>query len=198
MPRPSRRDHLVTTAISLFCKHGFHATGIDRILETAGVSKKTMYEHFRTKEELIMAALRQYDSQFRNYFMREVEKTGTTPREKLLAVFDVAHAWFSQNNFFGCVFINAVGEYSEIDSPIRAISREFKSMMRGYIEKLAGEAGAPDPKELASELSLLLEGAIVTAQVSHLPTAAHTAKKMAKVIMAHELPEPRRSKSAST
>lgn len=187
MPRPNRRDHLVQTAIGLFCEHGFHATGIDMILEKAGVSKKTMYEHFRTKDELIMATLRQYDSQFRNFFMREVEKAATKPREKLLTVFDVAHTWFSQNNFFGCVFINAVGEYSEKDSPIRAISREFKTLMRNYMEQLCAEAGASNAKELATELALLLEGAIVTAQVSRNPDAAQTAKKIAQLILAKYL-----------
>ena len=188
MPRPSRRDHLVQTAIGLFCEHGFHATGIDMILDRAGVSKKTMYEHFRTKDELILAALRQYDSQFRNFFMREVEKAGATPQEKLLAIFDVAHAWFTQTNFFGCTFINAVGEYSEKDSPICAVSREFKTMMRNYIEKLAVEAGAANANELASELSLLLEGAIVTAQVSHDLKAAYTAQKIAGIVLDRYLP----------
>lgn len=183
MPRPSRRDHLVQTAIGLFCEHGFHATGIDMILGKAGVSKKTMYEHFRTKDELIIAALRQYDSQFRNFFMREVEKNASTPREKLLAVYDVAYSWFTQTNFFGCTFINAVGEYSENNSPIRAISRDFKTMMRSYMEQLCQEAGAANSKELAAELSLLLEGAIVTAQVSQTPNAAYTAKKVADMLI---------------
>ena len=73
MPSPSRRDHLIKTAITLFCGHGYHATGIDRFLETAGVSKKTMYQHFRSKEALIYAALRQYDGVFRNNFMKAVE-----------------------------------------------------------------------------------------------------------------------------
>lgn len=189
MPRPSRRDHLINTAIQLFSKHGFHATGIDKIMEVSGVSKKTMYSHFRTKEELIIACLRQYDSQFRNFFMREVEKGGSTPKEKLMAVFDVAYNWFSQNNFFGCVFINAVGEYSEDTSPIRAISRDFKAMMRGYIEKLCVEANADDPGKLANELGILLEGAIVTAQVSKAPDAARTAKNIAALLMKENFKE---------
>jgi hypothetical protein len=69
-----------------------------------------------------MAVLRKYDGLFRNDFMRQVDRLGGTPREKLLAIFDVAECWFSQKEFFGCMFINAVGEYSEEDSPIRNIS----------------------------------------------------------------------------
>jgi AcrR family transcriptional regulator len=179
MPRPSRRDHLIDTAITLFCEHGYHATGIDRLLETAGVSKKTMYQHFRSKEELIYAALRQYDGVFRNNFMKAVESSGKTSKDKLLAIFDVAEAWFNDNNFFGCMFINAIGEYSEKESPIREISKQFKKLMWVYVNDLAKDSGVADHETLTDELCLLLEGSIVTAQVSQNPNAASTAKKMA-------------------
>ncbi|MAI61061.1 MAG: hypothetical protein CBB87_01065 [Micavibrio sp. TMED27] len=180
MPRPSRRDHLIETAITLFCEHGYHATGIDRLLATAGVSKKTMYQHFRSKEELIYAALQQYDSVFRNNFMKAVEDIGKTPEEKLLAIFDVAETWFNGNKFFGCMFINAIGEYSEQESPIRDISKQFKKLMWGYVNGLAKDACVKNHKALADELCLLLEGSIVTAQVSQNPQAAFIAKKMAQ------------------
>ena len=97
MSDSQRREQLIDTAIDLFAKHGFHATGIDRILAVSGVSKKTLYRHFRSKDELILAALRKYDGLFRNNFMREVESRGTTPKERLLAVFDAARAWFEDN-----------------------------------------------------------------------------------------------------
>ena len=187
MPRPSRRDHLVQTAIGLFCEHGYHATGIERILEAAGVSKKTMYQHFCSKEELIYAALRQYDGVFRNNFMKAVEQSGATPQEKLLAIFDVAEAWFKDDKFFGCMFINAIGEYSEDSSPIRQISRQFKQQMWDYVASLVKAAGAEDVKELADELCLLLEGAIVTAQVSQSHTAASTAKNIAQKLLKNSL-----------
>ena len=183
MPRPSRREHLIETAITLFCEHGYHATGIDRILATAGVSKKTMYLYFRSKEELIYAALQQYDSVFRNNFMKAVEESGQTPKDKLLAIFEVAEAWFNNNNFFGCMFINAVGEYSEKESPIREISKHFKQQMWNYVAELAQQANIENSSALADELCLLLEGAIVTAQVSQRPQAASTAKKIAEKLI---------------
>ena len=183
MPRPNRREHLIDTAIELFCEHGYHATGIDRILETAGVSKKTMYLHFRSKEELIYAALRQHDGRFRNNFMKAVEAAGNTPAERLLAIFDVAEVWFGENNFFGCMFINAVGEYAEKESPVREISKQFKQLMWNYVADLAKEAGVKNPDELANEVCLLLEGAIVTAQVSGDPKAASTARNIAEKLI---------------
>ena len=108
-----KRQDLIDTAIALFGEHGFHGTGIDWIAREAGVSKKTMYQHFRSKEELIVAALRHHDGLFRKHFMNSVEGAADTPYERLLAIFDVAHDWFSQNNFYGCMFINAIGEYSD-------------------------------------------------------------------------------------
>ncbi len=190
MPRPSRRDHLINTSITLFCEHGYHATGIDLILKTAGVSKKTMYQHFRSKEELIYAALRQHDGVFRNNFMKAVEEAGNTPQEKLLAIFDIAELWFQDNNFFGCMFINAVGEYSEKESPIREISKQFKQMMWNYVASLAKETGANNYESLADEICIVLEGSIVTAQISDTTRAAQTAKKMAKTLIEKSLHNP--------
>ncbi len=183
----SRRDHLMAVARDLFMEHGFHGTGIDRILGEAGVSKKTLYTHFRSKEELILAVLREHDGTFRNYFMREVEQSSPEPRTRLMAVFDVAEAWFETPSFFGCVFINAVGEYSEADTPIRNACRDFKRQMTEYIIRLSKEAGAPDYASLGNQLSLLLEGAIVTAQVNDKKLAIDAAKSAADVLIANAL-----------
>ncbi len=186
MPRPSRRNDVIKTAISLFSKHGFNGTGVDMIMREAKVSKKTMYSYFRSKNELILATLQHYDGVFRNNFMKQVDKAASTPEKRLLAMFDVAKIWFMQDNFFGCMFINAVGEYSDTDTPIRNISVHFKTQMHGYIKELCLQAGAKDASGLADELALLLEGAIVTAQVGKNPAAADVAKKSAqKIINAH-------------
>ncbi|MGH1365029.1 MAG: TetR/AcrR family transcriptional regulator [Calditrichia bacterium] len=183
MPRASRREHLVDIAISLFGEHGFHATGIDLLLQEAGVSKKTMYRYFRSKEELIYAALKKKDGIFRNEFMKAVEASGITPKEKLMAIFDVAEKWFREDSFFGCMFVSAIAEYSSDDSPIREICKQFKKQMWDYIYNLAVQSGAENPKELADELALLLDGATSIAQVSQKPQAAKTASKIARVLI---------------
>ena len=179
----AKRQLLVDTAIRLFSEHGYHGTGIDRIAEEAQVSKKTMYNHFRSKEELILAALKQHDSIFRNDLMKAVEQQGDTPYERILAIFDVAHNWFASDNFFGCMFINAIGEYSEQDTPIRQVCKEFKSLIRSYLEELTDAAGIPGTHDVAAVLAMLLEGSIVTAQVSGVSDAAETGKQAAKVII---------------
>ena len=109
MGKLTPREHIINTAIELFREYGYHATGVDRIINEAGVSKKTLYTHFRSKEELLIAALRHYDGVFRNNFMRKVDQSAKSPQEKLLAIFDVAQDWFSQKNFSAaCLSISSV------------------------------------------------------------------------------------------
>jgi AcrR family transcriptional regulator len=184
----SKREQLIKTAVMLFAKNGIHATGIDAIVEHSGVTKKTLYAHFHSKEELVLAALRQYDGQFRKAFMRQVEAKANSPKARLLAVFDVAEHWFGQNNFYGCMFINSIGEYSEADTPIRQVCKEYKRLMKGYIRELCEQAGIAGAAKLTEEVALLLEGAIVTAQVSENPKAAQIAKRAAKVLIAKAIP----------
>ncbi len=178
-----KREQLIKTAVELFAKNGIHATGIDTIVEHSGVTKKTLYAHFGSKEELVLAALRQYDGLFRQSFMQQVERKARTPKARLLAIFDVSDAWFRQNNFYGCMFINAVGEHSEPDTSLRSVCSEFKRLMGEFIQDLCVQAGVKNPKSLAEEIALLLEGAIVTAQVSCKPDAAKIAKRMAKTLI---------------
>ena len=182
-----KRQDLIETAIDLFSKHGFHGTGIDRIADEANVSKKTMYHHFRSKEELILASLRHHDGLFRNHFMKAVNATSDNAYDRLLNIFDVAHAWFSGKDFYGCMFVNAIGEYSEPNTSIREVCKEFKRAMLSYIEELAEKANTKEPHAVASAIALLLEGSIVTAQVSGDANSASTAKQAAKVIVDNAL-----------
>ena len=184
-----KRQELIDTAIRLFAEHGFHNTGIDWIAQEAQVSKKTMYHHFRSKEELILAALKHHDGLFRNFFMKSVESLSSSPYERLLGIFDVAHTWFSDKQFYGCMFINAIGEYSNREDAIRLACQAFKSQMTAFVRELAVDAQVNDPHGLAETLSLLLEGAIVTAQVSGRIDSAKTAKAAAKVLIDNALEE---------
>jgi AcrR family transcriptional regulator len=174
-----KRDHLIDTALELFYQDGFHATGVDKILEKAGVARMTLYNHFKSKDELILAALRRRDEKFRNWFMRTVERQANTPRERLLSMFDALHKWISGKEFSGCMFINASAEFSQQDNPIHAISCEHKILVLKYIQELTTAAGASNPEELADELMLLVEGAIVMAYVTNDHEAAMRAKKTA-------------------
>ncbi|MFT6432990.1 MAG: AcrR family transcriptional regulator [Candidatus Azotimanducaceae bacterium] len=183
MPAISKREQIVAEALRLFYRDGFNATGIDKICKDAGVSKKTLYNHFRSKDELILATLRLRDEAFRNKFMRETERLGKTPKERLLCLFDVLAAWTEEKDFYGCMFINASAEFSDRNDPIHLFSAEHKRLMREYIRELAEKAGTTNPMQLASQLNLLLEGAIVEAHVSNNQEAAKLAKSMARVVI---------------
>ena len=179
----NRRDQLIDTALALFYRDGYHATGIDKILAEAGVAKMTLYKHFKSKDELILAALHRRDERFRNWFMRAVERLGATPRERLLAVFDAMDEWFSSQECPGCMFINASAEYAKDDDPIRATAAEHKRLVLGYIRDLATAAGATNPDELAHGIMLLREGAVVLARISRSVEPVRRARKAAAILV---------------
>ena len=185
----TKREQLVDTALDLFYRRGFNATGIDKVLAEAGVAKMTLYNHFKSKDELILAVLRRRDERFRNWLMRFVEERAETARERMLAVFDAHDAWFKQRDYRGCMFINAAAEFPVIADPIHGIAAEHKRLVAGYLADLAKEADAADPERLAFELLLLLDGAIVCAQVSGETNAADRARAAAEVLIAAALRE---------
>lgn len=184
----SRRDDLVETALKLFYMHGFNATGIDRILAESGVAKMTLYKHFRSKDELILAALHLRDERFRNWLMSEMEKASSDPEERLLAMFDALETWFRGKafkdlGFSGCAFINAASEFAAHDHPAHRIASEHKRRIVDYLEKTCREAQLPQPERLAECLALLKEGAIATAHVRNMPEAAMLARDMARTMI---------------
>ena len=185
----SRRDHLVDTALALFMRDGFHATGIDRILEQAGVAKMTLYNHFKSKEELILAALRLRDERFLEWFTAAVETRAENPRGRLLALFGALDEWINEQDFAGCAFINATAEYGRPDDPIHLAAAEHKRLVRGYIRGIAAAAGAQDAEVLADALSLLMEGAIVSAHVGGQRGAAKLARRVATLLIERSLGE---------
>ncbi len=180
MSNPSKRDQIVDVAMDLFYQGGFNATGVDKISVESGVTKKTIYAHFKSKDELILATLRKRDELFRNKFMRSVERLGKGPRERLDAVFDTIDEWFNSKTFSGCMFINASAEFSAQDNPCHLVCMEHKRLMFDYIRALAFNAGAKNPDELSEELNFLIEGATVQAHVCGDKKAGIKAKKMAQ------------------
>ena len=180
---PTARERLIDTAIALFNRYGFHATGVDRIVAAAKVAKKTLYAHFPSKEELILAALARKEAAFADKFIPTVAAASDDPKERLLTLFEMAKGWFSDPDFFGCIFVNAAVEYSEPGHPINACARRFKTLLRSFAREQAKLGGAADPDLLADQIALLFEGATTVAQVSARPDAATTAKQIAEMLI---------------
>ena len=188
-PTATARDRLIETALSLFNRYGFHATGVDRIVAVAKVAKKTLYAHFPSKEDLILAALSRKRSAFADKFLPAVLESSSDPKERLLSLFELAKSWFSDPDFYGCIFVNAAVEYSEPSHPINACAREFKTLLRNFAREQAIAGGAADPETLADQIALLFEGATTVAQVSARPHAATTAKVIAAQLIDQSFPK---------
>jgi len=183
MPAISKKEQIVTTALMLFYQHGFHATGIDKIIKQAGVSKKTLYNHFESKDELILEVLKRRDIAFINNIIAETERLAKSPKTRLLSIFDAHDLWFNEKTFSGCMFINVSAEFSSHDDPFHLISAKHKLKVKKYLYELAAQAHAQDAELLSQQLNILLEGAIVDAYVSGNTNAAITAKSIAKVMV---------------
>ncbi|MEY4563296.1 MAG: putative HTH-type transcriptional regulator YxaF [Pseudomonadota bacterium] len=183
MATGSRREHLIHTALAVFTERGFHGIGIDSLLQRAGMSKRTLYTHFKSKDELILAALRLQDELLRERLARDVAPVEMSAEDRLLAVFDRAADWFARPDFHGCVFVKAVGELAESSPPVRMLAREYKALMRSHLQALSQVVGVVDPDALADQMALLMEGAVVTAQVAGTSQAAQTARRIAKLLL---------------
>ena len=179
-----KRDQLIDTALRLFARHGYRATGIDTILAEAGVAKMTLYHHFKSKDELIVAALRRRDAEWREWFIRRVTKLAGTPRERLFAVFDVMEEWFRNKDYHGCSFGQAATEFRDPKHSVHKMALEHKQQMLAYFRELAADAGAKDPELLAQQISLLVEGAVIHMEVFREPQVARIADDAAQKLVA--------------
>jgi AcrR family transcriptional regulator len=184
---PSKKDILISGALKVFYENGFHASGMDLVAKEVGISKTSIYKHFRTKEELILATLDLRDTQFREWLMGFAESRASTPKEQILAIFDAHNEWFNQKDFQGCLFIKATSEYQNMKDPIHKLAAKHKELILNFIEKKAKWMGAHEPKELSEQINLLIEGSIVVAKMSGPKDVIANSKKTASLLLDHSL-----------
>lgn len=177
------REHIVDTAMKLFCNNGYHSVGIDRIATESGVNEEKISSHFRSKDELILAAMQRRDQQFREWLSTELQQRDSAPREQLLAAFEVLQDWYEQPGFHGCMFINATVEFANKDDPVHVAAARHKQLLYDYVHELTAETGVKNAAELAKQFVLLMEGAIVTTQVTGKPDAAYQARNAVEVLL---------------
>jgi AcrR family transcriptional regulator len=185
------RARLLNAATYLFCKNGINATGIDAIIDAAGTAKTTLYKLFGSKTNLVHAVLESEGRQWREWFIGAIEAGGGSAQTKLSRIFPALKSWFGEERFYGCPFINAVGEHDKDSKQLRTIAMKHKKVVLAHIEKLAAEMGAAEPDVLAHQLALLIDGSIVAAMVSRNPAVADTAG-----LVASSLFEPARLKKS--
>jgi AcrR family transcriptional regulator len=183
MSRAATHERLVDTAADLFYTRGFNVTGVDAVVAESGVSKPTLYAHFKSKDELARAVLerrRQHQIQTLDGWVRD---HADTPRGRLLAVFDWLAGWHAEGAARGCAFLNAAVEIADPGHPVRALAREQKHWWRGYLAGLAAEAGVADAEQAGADLMLLIDGAHARVAVDGNLGAAAEAKRVAAVLL---------------
>lgn len=177
------RDRILVAASGLFCRRGFAATGIDTVIEHAGTAKATLYKHFSSKQELIQATLEAEGATWRRWFFGKLRAVEGSPQERLLAMFDVLEEWFSDPEFYGCAFINAVAEFDTNDQIVRQVAEVHKEHLRTWIKAIAIELGLRDPVEFTRAIVVQIDGAIVAAQHARDPSFARSARNVAALLL---------------
>ena len=170
------RERILCASRELFRDKGINSTGLDQLCAVARVSKRTFYQHFTGKDELIAEHLRRFDP---DVLPEVFENTDLTPRERLLAAFDI-HAPL-------CPFIAAAVEIPDPAHPARIRARDYKNAFAARLADTAREAGAADPEQLGEQLALLLDGASARNRVLNTETFA-TAAAIAAVLIDNAIP----------
>ena len=176
------RDIILDVTEKLIYKSGIAATGMDLLVKTAGVSRKSIYRYFANKDELVVAALQRRDERWMHWYRTSVDQA-PTPAARLLNLFTVLGTWFASEGFRGCAFINTSGETGDPQDPVRLVAREHKQKLLDYVRELCTEHGATDPETLARQLLILIDGAITVALVMGDHSAADNAQCMARKLL---------------
>jgi AcrR family transcriptional regulator len=162
-PAPQARERILETAYELFSRRGIRDVGVDEIIDRAGVAKATLYRHFSSKDELVLAFMELREERWTvGWVEKEALQRGNTPEERLFAIFEIFDEWFHQEDFAGCPFINTLLEMGRGVEVGRASVNHIGNL-RSIVRRLAEEAGLRDPESFAHSWILLMKGSVVTA-----------------------------------
>ena len=180
---PTALDRILDSAYELFSRRGIAAVGVDEVVARAGVAKSTLYRHFASKDELVLAFLERREQAWtRDWLETEARRRGDTPEERLLAIFDVFGEWFLENDFEGCSFINVLLETTDRESAVRRACTIYLERIRGLVAQLALEAGLREPQAFAHSWHILMKGSIVAAAEGDMD-AGKRAQAMARLLI---------------
>ncbi|WP_285424342.1 TetR/AcrR family transcriptional regulator [Pseudomonas sp. efr-133-TYG-103a] len=180
------REKILATAEQLIYQNGIQATGMDLLVKTSGVARKSIYRYFATKDEVAAAALHARDVRWMHWFKTETDKA-QTPEARILNMFAVLKGWFESEGFCGCAFINTAGEIGDPNDPIRLIAKLHKQKLFDYTLQLCEQLDIEQPSALAKQLLILMEGAITTARVMGDYSAADSARDVAQLLLQQAL-----------
>jgi AcrR family transcriptional regulator len=183
------RQRLVEAAIRRFYRDGFRSVGIDQILTDVGISKTAFYKHFESKEDLMLAALEMQNRWLQDTFRTMIrERGGPTALDQLHAILDVVENIIESDDYQGCIFVNVAMEFPLLHEPAHVLASKNKQAIEDFVHALALEAGADQPRRLAQELCLIVEGAYVTRQVTGNKQTIDIARGIARIVIASHCP----------
>ncbi|MER6917441.1 helix-turn-helix domain-containing protein [Streptomyces sp. NPDC000594] len=188
------RERILAAATQLFATHGINATGMEQVAEAAPVSKRTLYAHFRTKSDLVIAHLQ--DLTASGATLEDVlNREDIPPLERILGLFDPMP---DATPVRGCPFIDAAAEFPDPESAVHSYAREQKLQMVRLVTALVTELGCHEPAALAEQLVTLADGAASRAMVLGEADYGRHARAAAKTLIAHALPSTARRRGADT
>lgn len=195
--RKSTEEKLLLTARRLFCRAGIHATGVSRILEEAGVARGSLYKHYGSKENLLKAVLDTEANMWFHWFDIDLPDLKCSAKERILTLFDLLGNWFKKEDFFGCVFINAVAEHEKDSAWVKEMAGAYRNQIMERLRALIVESKSNDPDIVTQKLALIIEGAIITAMVTQNSQAAHIARLAAEDVLRYMECSPSLAKPSS-
>jgi AcrR family transcriptional regulator len=182
----SARDRILDTAYELFSRHGVRAVGVDTIIAESGVAKMTLYRHFASKDDLVLAFMDAREQRWtREWVEAESARRAATPAEQLLAIFDLFDEWFHRDDFEGCSFINVLLEIDDRDHMLNIAAARHLATIRAFLRSLAVAAGLAesDADAFASQWHILMKGSIVAAGEGDVD-AARRAQEVGRLLLA--------------
>jgi len=180
--KPDARERILATAYELFSRRAIRDVGIDEVIERAGVAKATLYRHFPSKDDLVIAFLERREERWTvEWVEAEAKRRGATPEEQLLAIFELFDEWFHRDDFEACSFINVLLEMGPANRVGQASVRHLASI-RSVVGRLAEEAALRDPASFAHSWHILMKGSIVSAAEGD-AEAAQRARSMARLLI---------------
>lgn len=178
------RERLLETADRLFYEHGFRAVGIDRVIAEAGVAKMTLYAHFRSKDDLILAVLKHRDEAVAAFFQEAVARHREKPQDPVRAFFAALAEYVELPTFRGCAFQNAAVELADPEHPGAKYARDYKRRFRDLLADLVEESVGAAGRAVAPAIALLVEGALIACAVQGNPDAVAVARDAALTLLA--------------
>jgi AcrR family transcriptional regulator len=189
--KETMQKRILDTAGRLFYGQGIRAVGVDTIAAEIGISKRTLYNYYPSKDELIVAYLSRY--------LIQPKESDRPLLDQVLHYFDWLEGWFASDTFRGCPFVNAVAELSDAEHPGTKMALAYKERRRLWLRDALERLNVADPEALSTQIAILVEGAIIAALIRGDPSMARAAKEAARVLLiAGGVPDPSRPGARKT